>query len=123
MDFRLGGTVYQGNTGLAEITDNIINGGAVLAYLSGSTSLSALPYRLSELGVSYRFYYSLNRFQGEISSATVRPTPGTIDYRVLIIPESLGSFAATGIGGTNYSLEELQKMSYTQACAALNIKP
>jgi hypothetical protein len=118
-----GGTVYQGSAGVPEITNNIINGGAVLAYLSGGTSLAALPCTLSETGVSYRFYYYLSRFGAEKSSAAVLPAPGTLDYRILIIPGALGSFAATGIGGTNYSLEELQKMTYTEACAALNIKP
>jgi hypothetical protein len=118
-----GGKYYDGTAAVPEITNNIINGGAVLAYLSGGSSLTALPYTLSDLSVSYRFYCYLNTFGAEKSSVAVQPAPGTLNYRILIIPGALGSFAATGIGGTNYSLEELQKMSYTEACAALNIKP
>lgn len=118
-----GGLYYRGTATVAEITNNIVNAGAVLAYQNNSGTLNALPFTLSDFSVSYRFFFSLNTFTAENSSLSAGPTPGSTNYRIIIIPGALGARSASGVGGSNHSLEELQQMSYTEACSALGVMP
>ncbi len=119
-----GGKYYRGTTNVPEITNNIIDGGAILAYLNDGTIFNPLPFTFSDLSESYRFYYSLNSFRAENSYAVARTMPASANYRIIIIPGALGARTPNGgFAGTNYTFEQLQYMSYEDACKALDVKP
>jgi hypothetical protein len=44
-------------------------------------------------------------------------------YRYVIIPGGVAGGKTTGLGGTNYTAEQLKKMPYAQVCKLFNIQP
>ena len=116
------GRIHQGNVAVSEITNNIINGGAVLAYVKYSTGLQALPYTYSDASSSMLFYVELNKFFAERNYAVATTVTTPTNFRLVIIPGALGA-RGSGVAGSGHSLEELQAMSYANACAALGVNP
>jgi hypothetical protein len=111
---------HRGSALVAEITNNIMLGGGVIAYFNKGGSLVGMPLISLEAGYNLIHSIALNTFNVEFNIATATTYSNSLNFRLIIIPGALGARSANGSG---YTLEQLQKMNYEDACAALNIKP
>ena len=121
-------TAWNGQTGdwyfdvsNSAITQNIVEGGVILAYVSlpGDTYASAVrPIPAYALGSNWDF---LIPDYGQIEFLNDALTkPGTTNYffRFILIPAST-SLKSTA--GNTYSADELRKMSYIEVCKKFGI--
>jgi hypothetical protein len=130
------GTCKKWYRAAPSLTAGVIDNGLVISYWRVSTTIySVLPY-LFPVGAST--YYL-----GSIPQATPAPglsTGGRIIYftsifgagagwtpnsgaetRYIIIPGSIAGGRTAGVGGTNYTAEQVKAMSYEQVCRLFNI--
>lgn len=113
---------HTGKATVAEITDNIINGGGVIAYYVSGKALYGMPYVQVDTDRTYRHIITKNTFSVQSDYSTSKPAPGSIKFRLIIIPGALGKRVSSS-SGTGYSIDQLRTMSYERVCELLKIQP
>lgn len=116
------------------VTENVINGGAVLVYEIQKNILKALPYSQTmergnpfteDGGSDYTLAATYDVAPGELSvylqySSSKIKEVASKTFRLIIIPGTPGKRVSSP-SGNNYSIEQLRHMSYGEVCAALDI--
>ncbi len=114
------------------VTQAILDNGVVLVFakLTGSNgSVMQLPFIFNFSG-AYQFTHLLylNKIHLIVSNLNGTATTGASwatsnEFRYVIIPGGVAGGKTTGLGGTNYSAEQLKTMPYSQLCRLFNIQP
>ena len=116
------------------LTQGILDNGVVLSYwrvgAPPSQIYSTLPYQFPfgaqtyflgalptvQSGVGKIFYFT------SIFGTNTGWSPNTgAEQRYVIIPGTIAGGRGTGVGGTNYTAEQIRAMSYEQVCQVFNI--
>jgi hypothetical protein len=114
----------------------MLNNGVVLSYMKlfpdgaggTTTSVRQLPY--SNPGTSSEFFPL--HYVGSITYAlvsTANPgvatsTPGAgVEFRYVLIPGGVAGGRTSGVGGTNYTADQVRAMSYAEVCRIFRIQP
>lgn len=119
-----GTVVRRRNVTAPGVTQAIIDQGVVLAYARGS----AVGAGNAPVVLPFSFFFTPSTLQ-----LAYLPAPGRViflitnlstgvapnvfwggDFRYVIIPGGVAGGKTTGLGGTNYTADELKKMSYQQ---------
>lgn len=112
------------------VTASIITSGVVLAYAQfvGDGGVTRpLPTTLNNGALTYTAGFLIEsagnlRFTwNNIAGAAVPAT--TNQFRYVIIPGSVAGGKTAGLGGTNYTAEQLKAMPYEQVCQLFHIQP
>ncbi len=122
------------------LSQTILDQGVILCYMKGGVTSGnpvALAVNFSQvnpfpnniLTVDYRatlnkityIFYLLNNLNSPIVFTNLNG--GTAAFRYVLIPGAVGGGRTTGVGGTNYTIEQVKAMSYEQVCRNFNIPP
>lgn len=114
------------------LTTAVIDNGVVLSYwrvgATPSQIYTLLPYQfpvgsqsyfLSSVAQPGKIIYFTSIF-GASPAAGWTPN-GSAELRYVIIPGAVGGGRTSGIGGTNYTADQIKAMSYDQVCSLFNI--
>jgi Collagen triple helix repeat (20 copies) len=114
------------------LTASVITQGVVLVYwrdlgLPNPQQMPSISYNITQPVNQYLgFALLLNQIQIKFFNIDNALDPGTFggpgnSYRYIIIPGVVGGGRSAGIGGTNYTAEEIKAMSYEQVARLFNI--
>jgi hypothetical protein len=120
------GTADQSNTLAAPgITQSIRDNGVVLVYATYNNLVRPLPFNDISTTNPVIFDYFLPATLGQIFLRAYRPgspfTLITISFRYILIPGGVAGGRTVGMGGTNYTADQLRSMSYEQVCKLFHI--
>jgi hypothetical protein len=111
------------------VTAAILDNGVVLSYWKVASNIyTALPYQFPSAGTTY-FLGSVTAvgkiiYFTSIFGANAGWTPNSsAELRYVIIPGGVAGGRSTGLGGTNYTADQLKAMPYEQVCRLFNIRP
>ncbi len=116
------GVAYRAAPG---ITQAILDNGVVLAYhrLGAANPVSPLPSLL--LGGYYLGYRPVVGRMIYFITTVVPPYPGGVsnvsEFRYVIIPGGVAGGRTAGVGGTQYTAEQVRAMSFEQVCKIFKI--
>jgi hypothetical protein len=128
----LSGSSYSFDRAAPGVTAAIITSGVVLSYtqLTGDgTTTRPLPATTISGANAIIWNYVIPaagtiRYTVIDPGAALAPSPSLLNqFRYVIIPGGVAGGKTTGIGGTNYSEQEIRSMSYAQVCKLFNIRP
>jgi hypothetical protein len=133
-DTILDGTLFKVTHFIApSLSQAIIDQGLVLTYmrLGGAVPPQALPYTSYAGGTTSTMSTFLTPQKIFINRHTHGcGLPGcllgislAIEYRYILIPGAISGGRLAGVGGTNYTAEQVKAMPYEQVCQLFNIKP
>lgn len=115
------------------LSQAILDQGLVLTYmrLTGVVPVTALPYTamaggttsiISTWNVVQKIF--INRHTVNCASAACAiGMSSSLEYRYILIPGAIAGGRSAGVGGTNYTAEQLKAMPYEQVCRLFNVKP
>lgn len=115
---------YRAMSSISQITDAILNSGAVLIYHKTVSGFRLIPYSIlsSTPGVSIWSEINPGRVLIHYSfSEPRRGTPGLQNFRAVIIPGAISGRVQSG-NGIGWDINQLKQMSYEELCATLNIE-
>jgi hypothetical protein len=127
-----GGTFFRvTHINAPSLTAAILDQGVVLTYmrLTGVITPSLLPFTsmaggttsiIGTWNTTQKIF--INRHTINCASAACAVGMSTaLEYRYIIIPGAVAGGKTTGVGGTNYTAEQIKAMSYEQVCSLFKI--
>jgi len=127
-----GKTVRKYPVTLTSLTAPILSNGVVLAYVRfASNNVYQLPgvvYNVTQPVQQYLFFRPVvgsceiifHNIDNNLDPATF--STGN-HYRFILIPGGVLGGKTSGVGGTNYTADQLRAMPYAEVCRLFNIKP
>jgi len=109
------------------ITQAIKDQGVVLVYAAYNGLVRPLAFNDVSFANPVTFDFYLPSPLGQILLRAYRPSSGftliPINFRYVLIPGGVAGGKTAGIGGTNYTAEQVKAMSYAQVCQIFKIQP
>jgi Collagen triple helix repeat (20 copies) len=114
------------------VTTSIINTGVVIVYHRnfGLPNPAQLPTIIYNNTQAVNQYMSFDLTVGiiriryfNIDNLLDPGVPTSSEYRYVLIPGGVAGGRSTGVGGTNYTADQVRAMSYAQVCSVFNIQP
>jgi hypothetical protein len=136
VDTTINGVLSQKkfNKSAPGVTLSVLNTGVVISYVKlnpdgiggTTTSIRQLPY--ASPGSANEFFplhYVGSITYAEVSTANpgvaVTASNSLLEFRYVIIPGGISGGKSAGVGGTNYTAEQLHNMSYEKVCEIFKI--
>ena len=90
----------------------------------GATNQIDAIYNLQKIFVTRKTFGSCRFTAGDPGPAPVMINlPQGLEYRYVLIPGVVGGGRTAGVGGTNYTADQVRAMSYQQVCSLFHIQP
>jgi hypothetical protein len=112
------------------VTAGVLDNGLVLSYWRVNTIIySTIPYQFP---VGAQTYYlgaipvatgggKIIYFTSIFGAGAGWPPNGSAETRYVVIPGSIAGGRSAGVGGTNYTPDQVKAMSYEEVCRTFNI--
>lgn len=131
---EFGKTVRNYPAAAPGVTAGIITTGVVLVYwrdigLPNPQQMPSISYNITQPVNQYLgFALLVGQIQIKFFNIDNTNDPGTFSgpgnsYRYILIPGSVLGGRSAGVGGTNYTAEQVRAMPYAEVCRLFNIRP
>lgn len=122
------------------LSASILNQGVMITYMrvgsigpyllpytsdaGGATNQIEAIYNLQKILVTRKTFGSCRFSAADPGTAPVLINlPQSLEYRYILIPGAISGGRTVGVGGTNYTAEQIKAMPYEQVCRLFSIQP